>query len=132
VRGRLRIDDPDGGIGVTLRDPAAGDAFYWLAREPEPGAPFTLASTVSTLECVDALPAPEPGAWYRFRLAVQPEAQETLVAAKVWPSGTREPKAWTGCSDPSSSRLVDAVPGVWGVGAGVKDWDRIKVTRPPK
>lgn len=132
VRGRLRIDEPGGGIGVTLRDPASGDDFYWLARDAAPGAAFTLASTAATLQCVDALPVPEAGAWYRFRLAVQPDGQETIVAAKVWPSGSPEPKAWAGCSDASPSRLIAPVPGLWGAGAGTKSWDRVKVARPPK
>jgi hypothetical protein len=126
LQGRLRIDDAGAGIGVTLRDPAFADAFYWLGRDPADGASFSVGSTVSTLECARALPAPEAGAWYRFRFAVLPGARKTLVAAKVWPDGTREPRRWSRCSDESSQRLVAVAPGLWGTGAGVKAWDRVR------
>jgi hypothetical protein len=127
LRGRVRIDASGAGIGVTLRDPSLADAFYWLGRDPEPGAPFTVASTVSALECASELPVPEAGAWYRFRFAVLPGARRTRVAAKVWPEGTREPKRWARCDDGSAERLVAVVPGVWGVGTGAKAWDGVKV-----
>lgn len=127
LRGRVRVDEPGAGIGVTLRDPSFADAFYWLGRDPEPGAPFTVASTVSTLECAGELPVPEAGAWYRFRFAAQPGARATRVAAKVWLDGEREPKRWARCSDASSGRLVAVVPGLWGVGSGEKAWDRVQV-----
>jgi hypothetical protein len=125
----MRIDDPGAGIGVTLRAPEIADAFYWLSRDPEAGAPFSVGSTFSALSCVRELPVPAAGTWYRFRLAIRPAERSTLVYARVWESGTREPEDWAECLDQSPDRLAAVVPGVWGVGAGVKAWDRLKLRR---
>lgn len=124
----MRVDDPGAGIGVTLRDPERADVFYWLGRDAEAAA-FDIGSTVSEVSCVRELPAPVAGVWYRFRFAILPGEKTTVLSAKVWESGTREPDEWAGCLDQSSDRLVAVVPGLWGVGPGVKAWGRIKVTR---
>lgn len=129
LRGSLRIDDGGAGVGVTLRDRSDPDAFYWLGRDPAPGAAFTVASTVSTLECVGALPAPVAGAWYRFRFAARAHGRRTVVAAKVWEEGTPEPSEWATCTDASASRLAKVVPGLWSAGAGTKAWDGIRTRR---
>ena len=128
LRGRMRIDESGAGIGVTLRDPERADVFYWLGRDAEAAA-FDIGSTFSEMSCVRELPTPVAGVWYRFRFAILPGEKTTVLSAKVWESGTREPDEWAGCLDQSSDRLVAVVPGLWGVGPGVKAWSRIKVKR---
>ncbi|HEX2484482.1 MAG TPA: hypothetical protein VHQ66_04230 [Myxococcota bacterium] len=127
LRGRIQIDDPAAGIGLTLRDPGVADSFYWLAKDPSSGAPLEVASSFSTLTCDGALPVLEPGEWYRFRFGIDLGDDATDLSAKVWRSGAREPKQWTRCTDTSAERLYYVEPGLWAVGPGLKSWERVDV-----
>jgi hypothetical protein len=141
--GRMRIDDPEAGIGVTvLSQYPDRDAYYRVRRaanagEATPhggnaGADFQMAPRPDGRPTGCSLAAsgvtPEVDRWYRFRVQVAAEPDGTSVRAKVWLRGASQPKTWQiDCFDTSAERLVQGVPGVWSSGPGVKMWDDLTV-----
>jgi hypothetical protein len=133
--GRMRMSDPNGGIGVTaLSQYPSQDAYYRLRRQQGSGvtafhlAPHPDGKAVS---CASASTGVTPSAnqWYRFRLQVVAESGQTLVKAKVWAQGASEPGSWQiDCTDTAPDRLVEGEPGVWSMGPGAKYWDDLQVT----
>jgi hypothetical protein len=131
-RGRMMKDDPDGGIGVTfLSDYPHRDAYYRL-RSYNHG-PFYVHPHESPITGGDINTgvAPVPGAWYRFRVAVERTEAQTTIRAKVWAEAEEEPSAWQAvCFDASPTRFTQGTVGVWGMGAGNKYWDDLVVEVP--
>jgi hypothetical protein len=133
-RGRMRIDDPAGGVGVTvLSQYPAQDAYYRVRRDAGvAGGEFAMSPHPNgyAIRCESATTGvvPEAERWYRFRIQVAAEDGETLVRAKVWRSRTPEPRKWQiECIDDAPTRLVEGAPGVWSGGPGAKHWDDLKV-----
>jgi hypothetical protein len=133
-RGRMRIDDPEGGVGVTVLSQFPGrDAYYRLRRSASAAeGEFALAPRPEgyAVRCE----SPSSGVkalkkrWYRFRVQVAAEDGETLIRAKVWRRSHEEPRRWQiECVDDSPTRLVQGAPGVWSAGPGAKHWDDLKV-----
>jgi hypothetical protein len=144
--GRMLVDDPAAGIGITvlsqhpdrdayyrvrsngsdgggggagLHGGSASPADFQVAPRPDRPAGCTLAATGVT---------PEADVWYRFRVQVAAEPEGTHLRAKVWKRGSSQPKAWQiDCLDTSDQRLLRGVPGVWSSGPGTKMWDDLTV-----
>lgn len=128
LRGRMRISDAGGGIGVTaysLYDSA--DVYYRLRRYS--GVDFELAMHPG-ISCEDSGTgvSASPDTWYSFALRVEPSGGANLVRAKVWRQGDAEPSAWQAtCTDGSANRPNSGTVGVWSMGSGVKYWDDLHV-----
>ncbi len=131
--GRMRTDDPAGGLGVTFfSDYPRSDSYYRLRQYN--GGPFHIAphscgrpssggGGVSSTNIV-----PEAGVWYRFRVLVADEGSRTRVQAKVWKEGTPEPAEWQiDCYDDSPDRRRAGTFGVWSMNSHGHYWDRLEV-----
>lgn len=132
LRGRVRVEDDRGGIGVTAYSQyPASDAYYqlqryaaWSRHTPNafrlaPNGATAWSCTRDTTEVV-----PEEGRWYRYRLQVEPRESETAVRARVWEAGSAEPAAWQAeCFDRSPDRPAGGTVGAWSMGRGTKHWD---------
>jgi len=130
--GRLRLDDPEGGIGVTaLSDYPNSDRYYRLRRFA--GAPeLQLSSHGTALSCDTGSTGVDPGdgGWYRFELQVEDAAGVTHVRAKAWHEGTPYATAWQQqCTDAGATRRVNGTVGVWSMLVGGKFWDDLAVVR---
>lgn len=133
-RGRMRIEHPDAGIGVTSHSqyPNA-DAYYRIRRyanardfhlysHPHPsGLDVTCSSSTTGV-------VPAPNVWYEFRFLVFPTEDRTIVRARVWSELEPEPPNWQiDCEDTRPDRLVSGSVGVWSLGEGAKHWDDLEV-----
>ena len=133
-RGRMRIDDPDGGVGITVLSQFPGrDAYYRIRRNASSAdGEFTMAPRPEgyAIRCESASTGVSAGKkrWYRFRVQVSVDEGETLIRAKVWRRIHPEPRKWqVQCVDDSPARLVQGAPGVWSAGPGAKHWDDLRV-----
>jgi hypothetical protein len=133
-RGKMRISDDGGGIGVTAYSQyPVRDAYYRVRRldqtgwtafrmSPHPdGRQLTCSSDTSGV-------VPAAGRWYRFRVQVRTKVTHTAIRAKVWPATVAQPDGWTiDCFDAAADRLTEGRIGVWSMGPGVKYWDDLQV-----
>jgi hypothetical protein len=128
--GRLRIDHPDGGIGVTLySDYSASDSYYGLRRYGD--STFFIASRgASGIGCVGVTNTgvvPLSDAWYWFRFQAIEVASGSRLRAKIWHDADQEPSDWqVDCVDEQAA-FVEGAPGVWSMGSGNKYWDDLEV-----
>jgi hypothetical protein len=136
LRGRMRIADAEGRIGVTAYSqyPSA-DAYYsfitaWQSGEfeihghPNPWLQETAVSCSPKGTGVVAA----PNVWYRFRLRVEVETDDTRIRAKVWEDGRAEPGAWQAdCSHEIPELPYKGTVGVWSGRGGQKYWDDFEV-----
>jgi hypothetical protein len=131
VRGRMRISDTRGGVGVTIYSqfPAA-DSYYRLRAdnggafemEPHPSGAAVPCSPATTGVVPDA------NTWYRFRLRATPVSGANSIQVKVWADGSSEPPAWQStCTDSRGSRPQKGSTGVWHTSPGTSQWDDIEV-----
>ena len=68
----------------------------------------------------------EVDTWYTMKLAVEQEADKTIVLGKVWKRGTDEPSEWTiRAEDPLPIR--NGSPGIYGYSPTNVYYDNIKV-----
>lgn len=127
-RGRFRVEDARGGVGVTfLSDYPNSDRYYRLRRYNE--LPFHIAPHGTTITGdADTGVVPVAGRWYDFAVEVVVGTSATTVRAKVWLAGTTEPASWQAdCRDASSTRLRTGTVGCWSMGPGVKYWSSFRV-----
>lgn len=69
----------------------------------------------------------EPDTWYTVKLRVEPEGDQALVRAKVWPRGDAEPEGWMlTIRDPVPVR--HGSPGIQGYSPTPLTYDNLKVT----
>ncbi len=136
MRGRMRINDADGRIGVTAYSqyPSA-DVYYsvstaWQTGEfeihghPNPWVQEIGVSCVSKRTGVVA----QPNVWYRYRLLVEVETDVTRIRAKVWEDGRAQPSGWQAdCSHELPELPYKGTVGVWSGRSGSKFWDDFEV-----
>jgi hypothetical protein len=129
--GRVRIDHPDGGIGVTLYSGyPASDSYYGLQRHGD--STFFIASHgASGIGCAgvtDTGVVPLSDAWYWFRFQAFEVASGSRLRAKIWHDADQEPSDWqVDCVDEYAAAFVDGAPGVWSMSSGNKYWDDLEV-----
>ncbi|MGC9514424.1 LamG-like jellyroll fold domain-containing protein, partial [Methanocrinis sp.] len=140
-QGKMRISDPEGGIGVTFlsRYPEGIDQYYALRRDAEdrtfhlvahPHGVQSVESSDPAADKTDSGVEPEPNTWYRFLIEVEDAGSRTEVRAKVWPDNEREPaKFQIEAHDESSIRIKSGTVGVWASDAGSKYFDDLRVYR---
>jgi len=138
-QGKMRITDPDGGIGVTFlsRYPEDIDQYYALRRDAEHGTFHLVAhphgvqnvkSSESAADKTNSGIEPVPNMWYRFRIEVEDTGRRTEIRAKVWPQNELEPAEFQiEAYDSSSIRITSGTVGVWASDAGSKYFDNLKV-----
>jgi hypothetical protein len=129
--GRMQVDHPDGGIGVTLFSgyPDA-DVYYQLRRQGD--SSFSVVSRgAGALVCsgsADTGVTVLEDAWYWFRFQAVVTASGTRVRARVWHEADPEPSGWqVDCVDDGAAAIVAGAPGVWSAGNGNKYWDDLEV-----
>ncbi|MCA8962985.1 MAG: Ig-like domain-containing protein, partial [Planctomycetes bacterium] len=129
VTGRLRVEDVNGGAGITvLSDYPQSDRYYRLRRYGD--GPFTLSphGTSITSGTTDSGVVPTPGVWYDFEVQVVDDGSATVVRAKVWLSGTQEPSDFQiDCLDESATRLTQGTIGLWTMGPGAKKFVDVRM-----
>jgi hypothetical protein len=129
--GRVRIDHPDGGIGVTLYSGyPASDSYYGLQHQGD--ATFFIASHgaggIGCAGVTDTGVVPLSDAWYWFRFQAFEVASGSRLRAKIWHDADQEPSDWqVDCVDEHAAAFVDGAPGVWSKGSGNKYWDDLEV-----
>ncbi|MCB0338131.1 MAG: hypothetical protein KDD53_00940 [Bdellovibrionales bacterium] len=131
--GKMRIDDPDGGVGVTVYSKYnRTDKYYRLRRySGEPTFHFAPHGTTCTSGDVDTGVNPDAGVWYNFEVKAQTFSSRTKVFAKVWREGTSKPGSWMArCIDDSSTRSKKGRAGVWSMANGKKRWGALRVRLP--
>ncbi len=129
-RGRLRIDDPTGGIGLTFFSQfPSGTSYYRIRRYFD--LPFRLEQndTQATGGRTDSGIIPVPNVWYRFLVEVADTGSATEIRAKFWPDGGLEPSEWQiDAFDDSPTRLTQGTIGVWTFWRGGKQFDDFQVS----
>lgn len=130
-RGRMQIDDPSAGIGVTLySDYPNSDSYYRLRRLD--GNDFRLAphGEPTGSECAGSQATgvlPQAGEWYHFRVQALPEAGGTRLRAKVWAEHEAEPGSWPVDCHAGPEAFASGKIGLWATSAGSKYWDDLEV-----
>lgn len=131
--GRMMIDHPNGGVGVTfLSDYPQQDAYYRLRRYND--GPFYIHPHGTQITGGDSNTGvvPVTNVWYFFRVEVEAMEAQTTIRAKVWPETETEPIEWQAtCFDTNATRLIRGTVGVWSMGPGHKYWDDLVVEAPP-
>lgn len=133
LRGRMRFDDPEVGVGVTLFSEFPDARAYYRLSRIASNDPLKTSFRVESRQswCTgisDTEVIPMPGEWYRFRFRGVVEAGGTHLKAKVWTDGTPEPSGWQAdCIDDSPWSLQNGPPGLWAHGEGPKYWDDLEV-----
>ncbi len=148
--GRLSFTQPDASLGVTFfsRYPDtqatenAFDRYYRLERVSTGSSgsvQFQLiarrngVSTIplqGTLSTIVTLPpnTTSHNTWYRFQIEVRDTGSRTQIRAKVWVSGTPEPRDdQMNAFDDASDRLKAGTVGLWSRGNGEKRFDDLQV-----
>jgi len=131
LRGRMRLADTAGGVGVTAYSQYPQSDVYYRLRSysgkafemaPHPdGADIGCSPTTTGV-------VPKEDTWYRFRFKVSPSAGANSIQAKVWADGSTEPSSWqTTCTDARSNRPQKGSVGVWHKGPGSSFWDELAV-----
>jgi hypothetical protein len=129
--GRMRIEHPDGGAGVTLYSGYdASDSYYRLQRHGD--SSFSVDSHgAGGIDCAGATDTgvvPGSDAWYWFRFQAFAAASGTRLRAKIWHEADEEPSDWqVDCVDESAAAFVAGAPGVWSMSSGEKYWDDLEV-----
>jgi hypothetical protein len=129
--GRMRIDHPDGGIGVTLYSGyPASDSYYGLRRHGD--VAFSIvphgAIGIGCAGVTDTGVVPLSGAWYWFRFQAFEVASGSRLRARIWHEADQEPSDWqVDCVDEHAAAFVDGAPGVWSMSSGNKYWDDLEV-----
>ena len=129
--GRMRVDHPDGGIGVTLYSGyPASDGYYQLWRYGD--STFSIASHgaggIGCAGATDTGVIVRDDAWYWFRFQAFDVAAGSRLRARVWHDTDQEPSDWqVDCVDESAAAFVAGAPGVWSMGSGNKYWDDLEV-----
>jgi len=129
--GRMRVDHPDAGIGVTLFSGyPASDGYYQLRR---PGnSTFSISShgagAIACSGTADTGVIARDDAWYWFRFQAFDAAPGSRLRARVWQDADQEPSDWqVDCVDESAAAFVAGAPGVWSMSSGNKYWDDLEV-----
>lgn len=130
------ISDADTGAGMVVHSlrPLGEDRMIRLRRVgPAPGenGSFVLVAhgTAFTSGQPDTGVVPEPGRWYRMRVATRSTAEAVGVAAKVWPAGSLEPAEWQAWAEDRSPRRTTAgTVGLWAWGGGTVLYRHFTVT----
>ena len=111
----------------------AQDVYYRLRAHS--GNPFEIAPhgpNTALGGTVVGTTVPEAGVWYRFRLQIRDDGQQTSIRARVWREVDTEPATWeidavdTHTSRPRSGRI-----GVWSFNTGNKYWDDLSIAPLP-
>jgi hypothetical protein len=133
VRGRMRLTNADGGLGVTTySDYPSSDNYYRLRRKAGANEQFrlTIHPTSASLSCASKSTGVSPSlnTWYKFRLQTTSAGGTTLIQAKVWAATASEPSQWQAtCEDVRAGHLTEGTVGVWSMGSGTKAWDDLEV-----
>jgi hypothetical protein len=123
--GKMKLADVGGGIGVTFySDYPNADHYYRLRRFSGFGT-FHIAPHGTEISdgVVDTGVSPLPNVWYDFRVELRTSKDRTTIRAKVWRTGTKEPRAWQAdCADTGPARRPAGKAGVWSMANGRKEW----------
>ncbi len=135
--GRMRIDNPDGGVGVTFlsqfSDQPSSTYEYVRIRRANYApsartfhlAPPNFDNFVGTK---DSGVNPSINTWYRFRVVIDTTGPQLHVQANFWEDGQPEPAGFQiDAVDPSGQHPTSGTVGVWSMGSGGKFWDDIAV-----
>ena len=133
LRGRMRMDDPVGALGVTLYGDSNAARYYRLGADST--GSFRLEGSAGALftGSLDTGVPLEMGVWYRFRLQAFADVPGpgTRLRARVWRDGTPEPPGWpVDCVDTSPDAPDAGGIGVWsyfGAALGGSYWDDFEV-----
>lgn len=131
--GRMRLDNEQGGVGVTLysRYPDLG-AYYRLGRSGDSAFQISAhgAGGVACAGVTDTGVVPRSGAWYWFRFQAFAVSSGTRLRVRVWDEADEEPGGWQAdCVDDRALAFAAGSPGVWSMGDGDKFWDDLEVRR---
>ncbi len=136
--GRMRIDDPDGGVGVTFlsqfSDQPSSTYEYVRIRRANyaPSArTFHLAppNFDNFVGDKDSGVNPSVNTWYRFRVVVDTSGSQLHVQANIWEDGQPEPAGFQiDAVDPSGQHPTSGTVGLWSMGKGGKFWDDLEVS----
>ncbi len=116
---RLGDAEAEAGVAVLSRYVLGEDRLLQIRRpSPEGGPPTTFSlvphGTALTDGQTDTGVAPEPGRWYRLKVATEVETAESRVRFKAWPADEAEPKDWQAwATDASPERLTAGTVGLW-------------------
>lgn len=133
LRGRMRVSDASGGIGVVAYSRYDREnAYYRLRRYEDVGFEIAIHphDAQDALSCTSTQTGvvPEAGRWYRYRLQVEDQGDAIRIRAMAWPAGAAQPTQWQAeCVDARAARLGAGTVGAWSMGPGAKSWDDFEV-----
>lgn len=130
--GRMMINHPQGGVGVTFfSDYPNSDTYYRLRRYDDndfhimPHAHGVV--NISGGETNSGL-VPAANVWYRFKVEVEDTPTRSLIRAKVWADAASEPENWQmDCYDENPNRIRAGTIGLWSMGPGAAFWADLHV-----
>ncbi len=127
--GRMRINAPRGGIGVTFFSQFPGSTDYYRLRRYGSGSFHLTPTGIDGLNgLVVSNVTPQPGVWYRFLIEVDALSDRTEVKARIWRESDPEPPDWqVNATDTSADRLTGGHAGLWSFSDGSKCWDDLSV-----
>jgi hypothetical protein len=128
--GQMRVEDSDGGIGVTFYSKYPKSDTYYRLRRINGNFHIYPHGTTITEGDTSTNVSPDPNQWYNFKISVRTSRAQTTMKAKIWLAGEKQPRLWQViCLDDSETRIKQGAPGVWSMGPGTKSWRRLKVRR---
>lgn len=132
-RGRMRISDPNGGIGITFlsRQPAGVGQYYAIRRDAEQPSFRLLAHPKGVQNVsgeVDSGVNPVSNVWYHFQIIVENGDDSTRIRAKIWEEGQKMPdEPQIDAIDGNCIHIKSGTVGIWASGSGSKYFDSLKV-----
>ncbi|MEM7262855.1 MAG: hypothetical protein AAF488_12760, partial [Planctomycetota bacterium] len=122
--GSMKIDDADGGVGITFCSGFPSEDRYYRIRRYA-GTDYHLAPHGTSISGGDLSSGVVPGAdeWCHFRVQLTDTGSRTEIRAKIWSETLSEPSAWQiDCFDDNPTRLTAGTIGAWSMGPGSKRW----------
>ncbi|MGB3613507.1 MAG: LamG-like jellyroll fold domain-containing protein, partial [Elainellaceae cyanobacterium] len=146
--GRMRIaatpqvshDDDAIGVTVLSQYPSEINQYYRLSRDADhpsfqltahPEGIQTLKSASADRDTTVSDIQPQVNQWYHFWIQVEDTGTRTLIQAKLWPEGEREPTEFQlqAYDDHPELRLTAGTIGLWGIGSSTqhRQFDNLRV-----
>jgi hypothetical protein len=126
--GKIKMTASNSGIGVTFFSQyPVSDAYYRLRRYSNKAFHVSPHGT-NVKGDLNTGVVPQVNAWYKFLVEIEDTSTKTVIRAKVWKEGAKEPNNWqANCYDNSNMPLRYGTIGIWSNGTGSKYWDDLKV-----
>ncbi|MFH1508606.1 MAG: type II secretion system protein [bacterium] len=132
VKGRMMYTDDRGGMGITFfsKYPTSNKYYRLMTNDASSLHVDAVGTSITALgvDDRDTEVVMSEGVWYWFRIQARDVSNQTLIVAKVWEDGTREPRSWqVDCYSDAGDRSSAGTVGLWTIDQGSKYIDDIEI-----